>query len=167
MCVLLVVQLPLVPLWQGPHQAVTCMTPGLTFFPLSSLPCRKFYAAAMTRHRIVFESSPYGFGSNILGLLLTMAAHNTSSQVFFDESTWKYECKGTPASGWKYLPGKVFSGHDNLKDHDPQKAFNRLRQCVQQLWQLSGHMTLKANAQAAYLRTLRKPLIGIVIRAGD
>ena len=137
---------------------------------------------------IIYESSPYGFGSNILGLLLTLATQNKSTQTYFDESSWQYKCYGTP--GWSYffsgptptviseniLPtgctrvkyeGTELSGHDILKNEDPTKVFRMLRHSVQQVWRLSGHMKRKADAQAAFLKSLRKPLIGVVIRAGD
>jgi hypothetical protein len=138
---------------------------------------------------LIYESSPYGFGSNILGLLLTMTANNRSSRLYYDESTWIYKCNGSPS--WsKFFSGPVplqilegvrppdtcarvtyegcdKSGHDVLKNVDSQKVFNRMRQSVQSLWQLSGQMQRKADAQTAYIQSLQKPVIGIVIRAGD
>ena len=166
------------------------MTPHLTFrymlaFTLTPL----LHVAAKSPPCIVYESSPYGFGSNILGLLLTMAANNETTRFYFDESAWKYKCKDTP--GWSHLfsgsapfpllegippshecvkvqyEGSEFSGHDILKGEDPQKVFNLLRQSVQRLWRLSGRMRRKVDAQGAYLQSLPKPLIGIIIRAGD
>lgn len=156
---------------------------ALTTMPMCNL------AAKNGNPCIVYESSPYGFGSNILGLLLTIAAHNESTQIYFDESTWKYKCNGT--SGWSHLfsgltplplqngetspqgclraqyEGSEVSGHDMLKEEDPLKVFNKLRHSTQQVWQLSRYMRQKVDSQAAYLRSLRKPLIGVVIRAGD
>lgn len=121
----------------------------------------------------IYESSSYGFGSNILGLLLTVATLNKSSIVYFDETSWLYKCQRTP--GWSYFfsgpipkvmphsaddtliakceripyEGSERSGHEILKNLEPHRVFGILRRSVQRIWRLSARQPAAACMHAA------------------
>ena len=48
----------------------------------------------------IYTTSFWGFGSNLLGLLMTAAVHN-SSEVYLDEAEWSYKCNNMPA--WSHF----------------------------------------------------------------
>lgn len=45
----------------------------------------------------VYRLSKYGFGSNLLGLIMTAASYSNLSTIYVDESDWSYKCNNMPS----------------------------------------------------------------------
>ena len=133
---------------------------------------------------MVYHTSQWGWGSNVFGLLLTLAAHPNASAVILDERGWAYKC--SEAGSWReFLAGRqpmtraeapetatcktvrFENGHEVLADRSVQETKPLMLGALRQLWKLADSMQLHADIQAAYLASLPRPLIGIHIRAGD
>lgn len=46
---------------------------------------------------VIFETSEYGFGSNLFGLLMMLTLYGNDMDVYIDETAWDYKCGGKPS----------------------------------------------------------------------
>ena len=137
---------------------------------------------------IIYQTSPWGFCSNLHGLLMTLAVYSNTSDIYLDERGWSYKCSKNSGTWHKFFAGtprdrlnaaspgdcEVLTyegcprcGHDVLADVPVAATFALLGQAVKQLWKLSSSMQGLADIQAQYLASLPRPLAAIHIRAGD
>ena len=136
---------------------------------------------------LMYKTAGSGWGSNMIGMLMTLAA-NPQADLVLDETGWGYKC--SDEGSWRrFFVGTVpmtreecrdpdacepvqYSqcgrcGHDLLMGRPVQETFPIMLDALRRVWKLSDSMQLRADIQAAYLASLPKPLIGIHIRAGD
>ena len=136
---------------------------------------------------LTYHMSQWGWGSNVNGVLLTMAAH-TASSIILHERGWAYKC--SEEGSWReFFAGPspmtpaeapnssacepveyqhcAHCGHNMLASRSVEETMPLMLGALRRLWQLSTSVALLADIQAAWLASLPKPLIGIHIRAGD
>ena len=121
--------------------------------------------------------------------MATFGANN--STIYIDESTWAYKCGGKPS--WDNFftgrqpqprprPNEPYeahqalnvctalnhtSGHERLKDLTVAHVRPLLGKALRDIWTLSPRMQELAEAQAAFINTLRRPILALHVRAGD
>ena len=142
-----------------------------------------------TRPCIIYQTSTWGFCSNLHGLLMTLALYGNASEIYLDEREWSYKCNNDRGSWHEFFAGPLprdlaqvpnpgecevlryegcsRCGHEVLANVPVAAVFPLLGEAAKHLWQLSSKMQRLADIQAAYLASLPRPLVGIHIRAGD
>ena len=117
---------------------------------------------------LLYQTSHWGWGSNVFGLLMTLAGNANDSTVILDESAWAYKC--SDGGSWReYFVGEVpmtlaempdvdtcepvryegcpLCGHDLLASRPVHEAFPLMVHALRRVWQLSDSMQLHADIQ--------------------
>ena len=148
------------------------------------------YASAEGSHDkacYVYHTSPWGFGSNFYGIAMAVAAYGLkNSTIYLDESEWSYKCQGK--ASWNvffagtqphYLPdpeSPIEKDCISISYHSAYEQFRNLTvdhvrpligKALQKVWTLSERLQKLADKQAAFMETLRRPVLAMHVRSGD
>ena len=134
----------------------------------------------------VYHTSLHGFGSNLFGIAMAVAAYGANSTLYLDESDWFYKCGGK-ASWNEFFAGmqpqrmpdpefhiekdctsvEYLSAHELFKNLTVDHIRPLIGSALQKVWTLSDRMQKLADKQTAFMDTLRRPVLAIHVRSGD